>query len=227
MAKKLLTTPKGVAIYPHLTPGRPDTKFDKDGVYTVKLKPSDNAEALKFAKEISAAAKAKVEETRTEKEKEKKGLGKKVKAAALPVSKETDDEGNETGALVFSFKMKAKGKKKDGTEYTREPVIFDAAGKPVKGLRIGGGSIIRVSYELNTYDRPSTEDKGTFLAGASLRLHAVQVIELVEFGGNAQYFGFENEAGDAPVAQADGDPGEPVAAATTTEEDDPDSADAF
>jgi hypothetical protein len=184
VAKKLLTTPKGVAVYPHLS--KPDTKFNKNGVYTVKLR-LEGAEALAFAKQISAVAKAKVEELRAEKG------AKKVKAADLPISKETDKDGAETGALVFSFKMNATGKNKAGEVFTRQPAIFNAQGVPDKTMRIGGGSTIRVSYELVPYDRVSTETKGMFLAGASLRLYAVQVIELVEFGGNAEYFGFESE----------------------------------
>lgn len=215
MAKKLLTTPKGVAIYPHLS--KPDTKFNKDGVYTVKLK-LEGPEATALAKQIAAAAKAKVEETRVEKEKAQKGTGKKVKAADLPISKETDDEGNETGALIFSFKMNATGKSKAGEVFTNKPVIFNAAGTPVADLRIGGGSVIRISYELNTFYVPAIG------AGASLRLHAVQVIELVEFGGNAKYFGFENEEGETAAAEATTD--EEVVAAVA-DEDDPDSADAF
>jgi len=193
VAKKLLTTPKGVAVYPHLS--KPDTKFNKNGVYTVKLR-LEGAEALAFAKQINAVAKIKVEELRTEKG------AKKVKAADLPISRETDKDGTETGALVFSFKMNATGKNKAGEVFTRQPAIFNAQGVPDKTMRIGGGSTIRVSYELVPYDRVSTETKGMFLAGASLRLYAVQVIELVEFGGNAEYFGFEAEEVEEESAPA-------------------------
>jgi hypothetical protein len=223
VAKKLLTTPKGVAVYPHLT--KPDTKFNKDGVFTIKLKTLDPAEGLKLAKAISAAAKQMVEDTKKEKAKEKPGSEKKVKAATLPITKEEDSDGNQTGALLFSFKMTATGKKKDGTAFTREPVIFDAFGKPVKGLKIGGGSIVKVSYELNPYARPSTEEKGTTLAGVALRLNGVQVIKLVEYGANAEYYGFKDESEDddatpsAPATEGDEPP--------TPAEPAPEAADEF
>ena len=46
MAKRdNITTPTGVAVYPHLK--RPDTKFNPDGDYSVKLRlPAEDAESL-------------------------------------------------------------------------------------------------------------------------------------------------------------------------------------
>jgi hypothetical protein len=60
----------------------------------------------------------------------------------------------------------------------------------VKGdIKLGGGSTIRVSYEIVPFVSPIG-------AGASLRLKGVQVIDLVEWGsGNADYYGFGEEEG--------------------------------
>lgn len=133
--------------------------------------------------------------------------------ADLPYTREqVDDEA--TGAIIFSFKMNATGKTKAGEVFTRQPAIFDAAGQPAKGLRIGGGSTIRVSYELNPFYVPANG------AGVSLRLYAVQVIELVEFGGNAGYFGFESEEQDGGTETA-------PAAGKTSADDEPETADDF
>lgn len=63
MAKKLLVTPKGLAVYPHLS--KPDTKFNKDGVYTTKLKlEGEPAEVL--AKTIDDAMKANILKVKAE-----------------------------------------------------------------------------------------------------------------------------------------------------------------
>lgn len=184
-----ITTPKGVAQYPHLT--TPDTKFDADGVYSVKLAlGADTGE--KLAQQIESEIDKSVAAAKEEKK------GTRVKRADAPY--QYDEEKNE---YVFNFKLKAKGKTKSGEEFTQKPVIFDAKGKPVeKALKIGGGTVMKVSAEIVPF---FTALVG---AGVTLRLRAVQVIELHEFGGsrNAEDFGFEEEEGfsdddDAPTVE--------------------------
>ena len=183
MAKKLLTTPRGVAVYPHLS--KPDTKFNERGEYKIKWQ-GTGAEAEKLVKQIDAAMK---ESAKAASEAEAKDKKRKVKLASVPYTR------NEDGSVTISFKMVASGvSKKTGEAWTRRPVLFDTSGKPYTTVpRVGGGSTVKISFELNQYARPSTEQKGVVLAGANLRLEAVQIIELVEFGGNAEYFGFQNE----------------------------------
>ena len=68
----------------------------------------------------------------------------------------------------------------------------DAKGKPLTGeTKVGGGSVIKVSYEVVPY---YTAIAG---AGVSLRLKAVQIIELKAYsgGGNAESYGFGEEEG--------------------------------
>jgi hypothetical protein len=70
--------------------------------------------------------------------------------------------------------------------------LFDAKGKPLsKDIKIGGGSKMKVSYEILPY---YTAIAG---AGISLRLKAVQVIDLVEYssGGSGESYGFGKEDG--------------------------------
>lgn len=195
MAKKLLTTGRGVLVYPHLT--KPDTKFNKDGAYTAKLRMT-GSEALALVAQIDAA----IKECGAAAKSNAEFKGKTIKRADSPYKK------NEDGSVEFSFKMNATGKNRKGEVFTRRPVIFNAAGQPVEGLKIGGGTVARISYELNQYTRPSTETKNTILAGANLRLEAVQVIELVEWGANPDYYGFQNEASEeqgetaAPTSEA-------------------------
>jgi hypothetical protein len=199
-----MTTPKGVAVYPHLS--KPDTKFNERGEYKIKWQGS-GAQAEALIKRIDAAMK---ESAKAAQEAEAKDKKRKVKLATVPYTR------NDDGSVTISFKMVASGvSKKTGEAWTRRPVLFDAAGTPYTTIpRVGGGSTVRVSFELNQYARPSTEQKGVVLAGANLRLEAVQIIELVEFGGNAEYFGFQNEGSDEESAPATVEGDEPAPAAT-------------
>lgn len=195
MAKKLSTTKKGKAIYPRLT-GEPDYKFNKAGVYSVKLEQS-LADGQALVEVIDAAmqgalveAKEKYATAKQEYAALKSKAGKKPPKEPTLVDKPYFvDEENDT--VTFTFKMTASGEsRKTKQKFTQKPALFDAQGQPVKGdIKLGGGSTIRVSYEVVPFVSPLG-------AGASLRLKAVQVIDLVEWGsGNADYFGFDKEEG--------------------------------
>ncbi len=104
--------------------------------------------------------------------------------------KETEEE---TGNLIFKFKMTASGvSKKTGKKWSRKPVIFDAKGTPMTNApSIWGGSIGKVAFEASPYFI-----KGTAAVGVSLRMNAVQVIELVSGQGkDASDYGFGEEEG--------------------------------
>lgn len=211
MAKKLLTTPKGVAVYPHLS--KPDTKFKAEGVYHIKLK-LDGIEAASLAGAIDNAMKESLKAARIQvTESHGADKAKKVGLSDAPYSRDETD-----GSVTFSFKMNATGKsRKTGEQFTMKPVIFNAQGVPTEGMKIGGGSIVRVSYEIVPFYK--TAKVG---AGVTLRLQAVQVITLVEYGANAASYGFTNEEGET----TDGETPTPAAAgaapaaATAEEEDD-------
>lgn len=171
-------TPAGIAQYPRLT--KPDTKFNPDGEYKVKLEIRDPAEAAKLTAFLDeqfdlAVAKAK-----------KENPGKKIKTGDVPYH--TDEE---TGTVIVNFKLKAKVTPKKGDPFEQKPAIFDAKGKPLKDANIGGGSKLKIAYEIVQY---YTAIAG---AGISLRLKAAQVIDLVEYtgGAGADAYGFGEEDG--------------------------------
>ena len=170
-------SPKGIASYPYLT--KPDTKCNPDGEYTVSLLVSggDASKAIDFLTEQHKAAVAKAQ---------KENAGKRVKESELPFIE------NDDGTVTFKFKLKAKVTPKKGDPFEQKPALFDAKGKPLTGApKVGGGSTIKVSYEVVPY---YTAIAG---AGVSLRLKAVQIIELHEYsdGGNAESYGFCEEEG--------------------------------
>jgi len=197
--KQLITTPMGVLVWPHLN--APDYEFDEAGVYQTKLRLS-GTDAEKF----KAFCEAQQKEAAAEAKENGKYKGKgAVPLANLPVSE--DDDGN----LMFNFKMKAKGTTRNGETFTREPKLFDAAGRPCNDARVGGGSVARISFEPYRYYAKMVGG-----AGVSLRLEAVQIIELQEWssGRSAEGFGFEATDGfsvdeytpqNAPDTESDDD----------------------
>jgi hypothetical protein len=183
MAKKLFTTPKGIAVFPHLH--APDTKFDKAGVWVTKLA-LEGADAAALRAQIDEAMAKSLAEAKAD----AKNKGKKIKQADAPYSVDLDDNEQETGRITFTFKLKATGIRADKTTYTQQPRIYDAAQKELKiGLRIGGGSVLRLSYEMSLWHVAALG------AGVSLKLRGVQIVELKEFGGDASYYGFGAEEG--------------------------------
>jgi hypothetical protein len=180
---ELLVTPIGIAVYPYLT--KPDTQFDADGEFKVGLVLS-----AKEAKAVMATIDKAMAGTLEKAKNENPTKAKKIKAANPPYTEVTDEEGQETGEIKFNFKMKAKITTKDGTVINQRPGIFDAAGNAIMNASIGGGTKMKVSAELVPY---FTDLVG---AGITLRLKAVQVIELVEYTGKtADKFGFKAEDG--------------------------------
>ncbi|CAB4150153.1 single-stranded DNA-binding protein [uncultured Caudovirales phage] len=182
------TTPAGIAQYPYLT--KPDTKFNPDGEYKISVEiPGATAQDIvTFLDEQFAVSVAKAK---------KENPGKKIKEGDVPYSVNDD-----TGAVTVRFKLKAKVTPKMGDPFEQRPALFDAKGKPIGAdIKIGGGSKVKVAYELVPY---YTAIAG---AGISLRLKAVQVINLVEFSGGAssEAYGFGQEEGyeaeDTPAAQ--------------------------
>ena len=170
-------TPAGTAQYPYLT--KPDTKFNPDGEYKLKLEiPADKTQDIvtfldeQFAASVAAA--------------KKENPGKRVKEADPPYL-----VNEETGTVAVSFKLKAKVTPKNGDPFEQRPAIFDAKGRPIKDVNIGGGSTVKVAYEVLPF---YTAVVG---AGISVRLMACQVINLVVFSGGAgaDAYGFGEEDG--------------------------------
>lgn len=201
------TSPRGVAIFPRLN--EPDTKFDADGIFSVRLAyEADDANFLALVKKLEAKRDELFAQWLSENPKKKK-----VAEVAPVFAEELDENGDETGRLTLNFKMKAKGKsKRTGKVFEMRPNFFDARGvELVNPPNVGGGSVLKIGFEV----------WGSFVESAkkfylSLRLQGVQVIELVEFGHrSAKDYGFGEEEG----YEAD------ESATTRSDDDDDDDAD--
>lgn len=179
-----LTTPKGVARYPKLA--EPDTKFNPDGDYKIDLAlVTDSPEDRGLRGKLLPLLAASLDRARRENPK----FARLIKTAE-PWGPELDQEGNETGRTLFKFKLKAKVRTKAGKEWDQKPAVFDAFGNPTDP-KIGGGSIVQVGTEVVPY-----YTAGDKIAGLTMRLQAVKVIERVEGGaGFGAYFTAED--GDA------------------------------
>jgi hypothetical protein len=170
MAKNVkFTTPAGIARYPWLN--KADTKWKPEGEYKVTVVvPKKEATAL-----IKLCTEARAEVAKQNKTK---------KLAELPISPETDDQGNETGNMLIKCAVKCR----EG--WDRKPKLFDAAGNRID-VRVGGGSKIKVNVEVYAWFAASLG------AGVTLQPVAVQVLDLVEAGegGTAESYGFGKEEG--------------------------------
>lgn len=214
------TPPKGIAKFPNLH--APDTKFNADGVYSARLvcSPAEAAPTLallgEVADEMFTYTKADLErQLKEEKDGAKKGKLKKqiesLKRADLPVKPVYDDDGNETGDVELNFKMNAQRiDRKTQKVIKMRPDFFDAAGKKMEPVPVWGGSTLRLTGQVVPFYTAAVG------VGASLRLSAVQVIELVSGGSrDAAAYGFAAEDGytaaddhDAPFgAEPGGDDG--------------------
>lgn len=187
-----ILTPIGIANFPKLN--SPDTKFDADGVYEVRIALPD-AEAkplIDAALEVRARMKTLQEALRSDPNREIK------LAPDVPWRQAKDRAKNPVpGMMEFHFKMKATFKLKDEKEAdgrpkmgTARPLLFDAMNKPIdpKVTIIRGGSRVKVAGTIASY---YTDKLGV---GVTLRLQAVQVIELAK-DRDAASFGFGQEAG--------------------------------
>lgn len=194
-------TPAGLAVFPHIL--TPDTKFNADGVYQTELSlPMDaivttsKGESLgSFQEWLDAATHEAYEKAVAENagKKDKKGKPVVVVEADAPYRIDGDK-------LIPKFKLNATGKTRTGEVFTQQPAVFDAKGKPAQLERLWSGSTIKVSFELVPYFMESTKQ-----AGVSLRMKAVQVIELrTSGGGDGSAYGFGEEEGFEDEGQASG-----------------------
>ncbi len=182
-----IVSPKGIAVWPRLN--EPDTKFKQEGEYTVALAyDGDDAACNKLIAGLEKLRDEEFAKWLSENPKKKKA------AEVAPVyTDEVDEEGDETGRKLLKFKMRASGiSKKTKKHFTMKPDIFDAQGRKMANPpQIGGGSELKVSFEVGGFFVESA--KKFYL---TLRMVAVQVIDLVEFGSRkAGDYGFGEEEG--------------------------------
>ena len=187
--RERLITPKGVAVYPRLN--TPDTKFNPEGVYSLRLRMSEE-DAAEMMADLDARAQASYDKA----VKDNGGKTfKLVKGKKVELEKNDtyirvlDDDGESfTGEIEFSFSMKATYKDKDGKVHKRKPGLADGKGKELKKPpNIYGGSIVKVNYTPSEYQINTA-------SGVKLYLNAVQILTLVSGGGGDMGFGAEEGA---------------------------------
>jgi hypothetical protein len=191
-----IVTPAGSSIWPRLN--EPDTKYNKAGVYEVKLAFDEDTDLTKLrakVQELIDAKHAAVVKEMTDAG--KGGLAKKVTKRDLDdifKAEEDSESGDPTGRILIKAKMTATGiSSKTNKPWSRKPSIFDAKGNQLKNPpKIGSGTTMKLSVELFPYFAANDKE-----VGVSFRLEAVQIINLVQFGErDAQGFGFGEEDGD-------------------------------
>jgi len=177
---KLKVSPAGVAVYPHLQ--APD-EFKGARKYKVSLRlKAGEPETEEFIEQLEALRDEYAESDSFKKE---FPAAKRNKMEPHPVYKEElDDEGNETGYLLFNADCQAEIEdKRTGRVIDLKPTLVDAKKKPIpSNVDIWGGSIVKVAFQPVTWGQ-----FGQIKAyGCKMRLKAVQVIELVSGGGGGQ-----------------------------------------
>lgn len=206
MATKNRITPAATSMYNFLK--QPKTKFKKEGTYdTTLLFDEDHP----FVKELRDEAHAAHEEFI----KGLKPAERKTCYYVDPVSAVKDEEGKETGQVAVHFKSNAQFKdKKTGEIVPITMKVYDAGGKtPMKNIpNIGNGSVLKVAFNASAYQMAGedrrTKEKFTD-CGISLWLNAVQIIELVEYGGGAGFGEEEGYKADSSAFESRGE-GAPV-----------------
>lgn len=189
------TSPAGEAVFPWLT--KPDTVHDAAGVYHTDLSiPFDLAQDFiarlegvrdSFIQTLpvnqQSSLKARdvytMEMTRPE-------YGSDLSPAEKAAVRGSH-VGEETGNVLFRFKLKASVQPRDGEAFTQAPIVVTAdTGERVESP-VYGGSIIRVRGQIVPYTNAAAG-----IVGITLRMKAVQVIELVTAGSgggeNAGYW---------------------------------------
>lgn len=177
MSDDLISIGPLVAVYPRLN--TPDTKFDELGMYKADGKMS-LADAEDTMKELSERYKRFT----------KKPLNQTENTLWYM---ETDEEGKQTGQVVFKIRVKNKLRKRDGKVWDRKPALFDASLKPFDA-NVYGGSTYIVSAEFYEWDTGSKK-------GCSLQPVGVQVLSLVTGDGTRSASSFGFKARDGFVAE--------------------------
>lgn len=178
---KKYTTSKGT-LTGFISIFEPSTMFNKDGVYQAHIL-LPKAEGEKLAEVIK--------EVRTE---QFKTYGKGSKVAELtqcvPYTKVNEETGEEIPDAEgrYVFKTKASAFIKDGKP-TAFVQVLDAKLKPIKGIRVGEGTVAKLCVDLSGYTVAGK-------TGVSAKLRLVQIIDLVEYVGvSADAYGLTEEDG--------------------------------
>jgi hypothetical protein len=167
---------KGVAKYCHLN--EPNKKFDPEfGVYSCDLIiDKEQADAIK--QKLRPLYEEELRET------QEANPGKGITQREFPID-EVD------GGFLIKVKMKAGGRRRDGSEYHMSIALYDSQGKHLDPeVKVWGGSEVNVAF------RPKFYYTAAVGFGVTFELQAVQVLKLGEGGVSsiaASAFGFTTE----------------------------------
>lgn len=164
--RERIVTPAGKAVLLFVT--KPSTKFKEEGEYTAKVVLDGKSGEALFAKFTELAKATKASDSTASKYK-----------LHVPIEKETDEEGTETGNWILKSSNTATYKDKQGKVQNRSIQIVDSKGNPLPpSIKLGRGSVVQIGATINPYIV-----KGTKTVGVSLWLEAVRVLNLVEYQG--------------------------------------------
>ncbi len=183
--RKNYTTPKGTAIYPYLC--QPD-EFQGKKSWKVNLAYTEGTAECNAMLELIDRLSQEAYET----EKAKlKPAQRNLCRPYVPYNNEYDKDNRLTGRIVFKFKSKFEYLDKvSGKMMPINIDRFDKAGKAttVEALgKVGSGSILKVNWFPISFYNSASES-----AGISMKINAVQFIDIVEFGADAGQFGFSD-----------------------------------
>ena len=184
-------TPAGEAVFPWLT--KADTEHDPNGIYHVDLSvPGEIAQdfiaklervrdefiaTLPVAKQNALAPKPVYFDELTRPDYPEESTKEERKAIRDAW------EGEPTGNVIFRIKMKAKFTNSDGEVFEQSPVVVSAeTGERIESP-VYGGSIIKVKGQIVPYTNAAAG-----IVGVTLRMKAVQVIELVTGSGGSGFW---------------------------------------
>lgn len=171
--KQKYNSPVGVAGYCWLN--KPDTKFDDDGVYTVKLI-LEGDDAVAFQTVIDGLVDAAWDELTDDWTNGKK----KGHTKYYPYKAEEDDEGDPTGRTIFNLKQNAVIKTKKGERIEIKIPLYDRFGRKTTKAIFSGSQI---ECEFSTRSWVQSKDKEV---GITLDLAAVLVRKFADSSGGGQ-----------------------------------------
>ena len=188
------TSPVGEAVFPWLT--KADTEHDASGVFHTDLSvPFEAADAFiaklekvrnEFKATLTVAQQGALNDKPVYKDeltRPPKDASDEVKAAFVP---------EKTGNVLFRMKLKNNVTTGAGETFTQTPILVSAdTGEKITDP-VYGGSIIRVRGQIVPYTNAASG-----IVGVTLRMKAVQVIELVTGGSGGSSFwtdGFNEDA---------------------------------
>lgn len=187
------TSPAGVAVYPWLT--KADTEHDAAGVFHTDLSiPFEDAQT--FIAKLEAARDTFTDTLDVAKQNALNPKPVYAQEYTRPAKEATDEEKAKfvpelTGNVLFRFKLKNNVTTNAGEVFTQTPIIVDAATGARVEDSVYGGSVIKVRGQIVPYTNAAAG-----IVGVTLRMKAVQVIDLVTGGGNSSFWteGFDEDA---------------------------------